>query len=167
MTLPLPTTAARTTPTQGLAAAAPVTAEPPTSDNTGNIGSWFRTDSSSDSTNGRSWCQLNYQDSWMGTAIPVGTMIDSMGGDSLAAMKAYCGLEIEATNPANGQTVTMYVVDGFDEAWVLTPGAMDMTIAAFTALNGFFDNNKDTVVQNMSWKFTGNRNPSYAYDASG
>jgi len=135
-------------------------------DNTGGIGSWFRTDSSSDSTDGTSWCQLKYQDSWMGTAIPVNEMINSFGGDSLAAMKAYCGLEIEATNPANGNVVTMYVVDGFDDAWVLTAASMDLTIAAFTALYGSFDDNKDTVVQNMSWRFTGNKNPAYEYGAS-
>jgi len=103
----------------------------------------------------------------MGTAIPVGTMIDAFGGDATAAMKGFCGLEIQALNPANGNVVTMYVVDGFDEAWVLTPSSMDLTIAAFTALYGSFDNNKDTVVKDMSWWFTGNRNSAYAYDASG
>jgi hypothetical protein len=32
------------------------------------IGSWFRTNNGQDDTNGRSWCQLNYQDDWLGFA---------------------------------------------------------------------------------------------------
>lgn len=32
---------------------------------------------------------------------------------------AYCGLELLATNPVNGAQVTLFVVDAFDDAWVL------------------------------------------------
>lgn len=33
------------------------------------IGSWYRTNQSSDDTNGQSWCRLYYDDTWMGFAV--------------------------------------------------------------------------------------------------
>lgn len=133
--------------------------------NTGAIGSWFRTDNSEDDTNGRSWCQTNYQDTWMGFAPSVDTMLSNFGGDLAKAATAYCGLEAKATDPATGNTALMYIVDGFADPWVLTPTSVDLTLAAFKALYGSNTDDKNIVIQNLQWEFTGNRMQAYGYNA--
>lgn len=132
--------------------------------NTG-IGSWFQTDSTRDDTDGTSWCQLKYQDTWMGFAPDVQTMLDNFGSSGNEAQKAYCGREAKFTDPTNGNTALGYIVDGFATEWVRTPGSVDMTVALFTALYGSFDDNKDTVIQNLQWEFTGNVNEAYTFNS--
>ena len=61
-------------------------------------------------------------------------MISSMGGDAKKAGAAYCGLEAIATNPSNGKSATIYIVDGFDPKWVRTAGSIDLTLAAVSLL---------------------------------
>lgn len=124
--------------------------------NSNAILSWFRTDSSSDSTNGMSWCQTKYQDDWLCFAPSVGTMLNEFGGDYTKAATAFCGREAIVTDPSNGKSITAFICDGFDDTWVRTPASLDLTVGAFTAIYGSFDNNKDTVVQGATWKFTGN-----------
>lgn len=132
--------------------------------NTG-IGSWFQTDSTRDDTDGTSWCQLKYQDSWMGFAPSVQTMLANFGNDYNKATSAYCGREAKATNPSNGKTALIYIVDGFAQQWVKTPGSIDLTVAAFTALYGSSTTNKDIVIQNLQWELTGNVNEAYTSKA--
>lgn len=134
-----------------------------TGTNTG-IGSWFRTDNSQDSTDGTSWCWTHYQDSWMGFAPDVATMLGNFGNSNQQAGAAYCGLEAKATNPNNGNTALIYIVDGFDPTWVRTPGSVDLTLAAFQALYGSTTSDKDIVIQNLQWELTGNRMSAYGFN---
>jgi hypothetical protein len=60
-------------------------------------------------------------------------MLNNFGGSTNTAGKAYCGREAKATNPANGKTALIYIVDGFDDKWVLSPGSIDLTMAAVSA----------------------------------
>ncbi|GAA5952701.1 hypothetical protein JCM8115_002325 [Rhodotorula mucilaginosa] len=134
--------------------------------NTGAIASWFHTNSGSDSTNGHSWCYTPYNDNTPGMAISYKTMVNAAGGDEMAARKMFCGLEAEVTTP-EGRTATLYVADAFDDTWVLTPTSIDVVYNAFAQLFGRTTDNKNDVVQNVSWKFTGNRNSRYAFNGEG
>merc|ERR1711939_792020 len=98
--------------------------------NTG-IGSWFRTNSGQDSTNGQSWCQTYYQDDWPCFAPSVGTMLSNFGGDYNKAATAYCGLEAKVTDPKTGNSITGFICDGFDDKWVKSAGSIDLTVGAF------------------------------------
>lgn len=128
------------------------------------IGSWFRTNNAGDSTNGRSWCGLQYQDNWLGFAPSVGTMLKEFSNAREKAGPQFCGLEAKATNPANGNTALIYLVDGFDDKWVLSPGSIDLTLGAFKALYGSETNDKNIVVKNLQWEFTGYRKTDYTYN---
>ena len=66
-----------------------------------------------------------YDNSTPGFAPDVTTMLNNFGGDYVAAGKAYCGLEAEFTAP-DGRTALLYIADGFDSKWVLTPGSVDI-----------------------------------------
>jgi len=82
-------------------------------------------------------------------------MLGNFNDDYETAAKAYCGREVKVTNPSNGNTLTAFICDGFDDKWVLSPGSIDLTVGAFTSLYGSFDNNKDTVISGVEWEFTG------------
>lgn len=99
----------------------------------------------------------------MGFAPSVGTMLKS--GDTATAGKLYCGREAKATNPKNGKTALIYIVDGFDDKWVKSAGSVDLTVAAFTALYGSFDGNKNTVIMDLEWEFTGNVKEEYTFNS--
>lgn len=75
------------------------------------IGSWFNTDSGTDSTNGHSWCGYPYDNETNGFAPDVSLMLSNFGGDYTKAATAYCGLEAVVTGK-DGRTATMYIVDG-------------------------------------------------------
>jgi len=126
------------------------------------IGSFFHTDSAQDSTNGMSWCQLRYTDTTNGFAPDVTVMLNDFGGDYEKATKAYCGLEAIVTTP-NGNSKTMYIVDGFDHQWVRTPGSIDIVKNDFVELYGKDTENKNDVIQGITWRLTGNRNDSYKF----
>ncbi|GAA5880301.1 hypothetical protein JCM16303_003887 [Sporobolomyces ruberrimus] len=134
--------------------------------NTGAIASWYHANSGQDSTNGNSWCYYPYNDDTPGMAISVGTMIKNFGGDAMAARKAYCGLEAIVTTP-DGAEHTLYVADGFDDAWVKTPTSIDVMYNSFTKLFGRATSNKNDVLTGVTWRFTGNRNERYAFDSTG
>lgn len=134
--------------------------------NTG-IGSWFRANNAGDDTNGHSWCGRPYDNNTPGFAPDVTTMLNNFGGDYVAAGVAYCGLEAEFTNPANGMTTKLFIADGFDSKWVLTPGSVDIMTGAFPLLYGKQTDNKQDVVQGLQWKFTGNRNPDLTFKGYG
>lgn len=134
--------------------------------NTNAIASWYHADSSTDSTNGHSWCYFPYNDNTPGIAISLKTMVNNFGGDAMAARKAYCGLEVEVTTPS-GTTSTLVVADAFDDAWVLTPTSIDVMYNAFTTLYGSATTNKNDVIKNVEWKFTGNRNSQYVFNGEG
>ncbi|GAA6005300.1 hypothetical protein JCM10207_002931 [Rhodosporidiobolus poonsookiae] len=130
------------------------------------IASWFRTNSAQDSTNGHSWCYFPYNDNVPGFAISLKTMLNDFGGDAFAAREAYCGLEAIVTAPS-GKSMTLVVADAFDDAWVRTPGSMDVVYNAFMKLNGYTTNDKNVVLQPVTWKFTGARNSRYKYNGVG
>ncbi|GAA5874700.1 hypothetical protein JCM16303_002956 [Sporobolomyces ruberrimus] len=134
--------------------------------NTGAIASWYRANSGQDSTNGNSWCYYPYNDDTPGFAISLKTMLDNFDGDAMAARKAYCGLEAIVKNP-DGTQLTLYVADAFDDAWVLTPNSIDVMYNSFSKLFGKVTTNKNDVVKNASWQFTGNRNARYAFHSVG
>ena len=52
-------------------------------------------------------------------------MLNNFGGDYLKAGPAYCGLEAEFETP-DGKKTTLFIADGFDSKWVLTPGSIDI-----------------------------------------
>ncbi|KAK4047144.1 hypothetical protein OIV83_005596 [Microbotryomycetes sp. JL201] len=132
-------------------------------ENDNAIVSWFRTNSAEDSTNGNSWCYRPYDDSIAGFAPDVSTMLNNFGGSNIEAGKAYCGLIAEFTLPS-GKTVELTLVDGFDSRWVRTPASVDVVINSFSDFSGFYPSSKDQVVQGVSWRFTGKRNPDYVFN---
>ena len=84
-------------------------------------------------------------------------MLNNFGGDYLKAGPAYCGLEAEFETP-DGKKITLFIADGFDSKWVLTPGSIDIVYNHFAKFLGRTTNNKNDVVQDVKWRFTGNRN---------
>ncbi|GAA5903454.1 hypothetical protein JCM6882_006552 [Rhodosporidiobolus microsporus] len=134
--------------------------------NTNAIASWFHTNAASDSTNGHSWCYFPYNDNVPGFAISLKTMLADFGGDATAAREAYCGLEAVVTTP-EGRSATLVVADAFDDTWVRTPTSMDVVYNAFSKLLGYTTNDKNVVIQNVSWKFNGKRNSQYKYNGVG
>ncbi|GAA5996996.1 uncharacterized protein JCM10292_006138 [Rhodotorula paludigena] len=134
--------------------------------NTGAIASWFHTNSAQDSTNGHSWCYFPYNDNTPGFAISLNTMMSDAGWDATKAREMYCGLEAVVTTPS-GKSLTLYVTDAFDDTWVRTPTSIDVVFNAFGRLLGYTTEDKNTVIQNVSWRFTGNRNNRYKYNGVG
>ncbi|GAA5983782.1 hypothetical protein JCM10908_005925 [Rhodotorula pacifica] len=134
--------------------------------NTNAIISWFYTDRSTDSTNGHSWCGYPYSDAVPGFAPSLNTMLSNFNWDYEAAATAYCGLEAVVTTP-DGRTATLYLADAFDDAWVRTASSIDVVIGAFPQLFGSWTTNKNDVVKDGSWYFTGNRNERYQFNGLG
>lgn len=56
--------------------------------------------------------------------------------------------------------------DAFDDTWVRTPTSIDVVFNAFGRLLGYTTEDKNTVIQNVSWRFTGNRNNRCALSLS-
>ncbi len=129
------------------------------------IGSWYNANSAQDSTNGRSWCEFPYTNDSPVFAPSVGTMRKNFGYNNAAAASAYCGLEAIVTT-SDGRSKTMYIGDGFDDAWVRTPGSIDIMHSAWNSIAGKSTNNKNDVLQ-VTWKLTGNRNDKYKYRGQG
>ncbi|BGP37117.1 hypothetical protein JCM10450v2_001025 [Rhodotorula kratochvilovae] len=135
--------------------------------NTGSIASWYKTNDPKDVTNGHSWCLYPYNDAVPGFAISLKTMLADFGGDANKARQAYCGLEAVVTTPS-GVSQTLYIADAFDDTWVRTPTSMDVIYNAFTKLNGGkATNDKNTVINGVTWRFTGNRSDKYKVGGSG
>ncbi|GAA5830670.1 hypothetical protein JCM11251_002554 [Rhodosporidiobolus azoricus] len=130
--------------------------------NTNAILSWYNTNSGTDSTNGRGWCEWNYNNNIPGFAPSLNTMLANFGYDSVKAKEAYCGLEAVVTT-ANGKSMTMYIVDAFDDSWVRTPSSLDLIHGAFNKLWGGSTDNKNDVFTGASWRLTGNRKNEYRY----
>ncbi|GAA5887835.1 hypothetical protein JCM5296_001783 [Sporobolomyces johnsonii] len=149
---------------QNALAAARVTGFPGT--NTNAIISWFHTNSTTDSTNGNSWCGFKYSDAVPGFAPSLATMLANFNGSYVAAATAYCGLEAVVTTP-DGRTATLYLADAFDDAWVRTPSSLDVVYGSFPLLFGSVTDNKNDVVKNATWYFTGARNERYKYKGLG
>ena len=47
--------------------------------------------------------------------------------------------------------------------WVRTPGSIDITKTFFASLFGKETDNKDDVIQGLTWKLTGNRKAEYGF----
>ena len=60
-----------------------------------------------------------------GFAPSVGTMLANFDWNYEAAAKAYCGLEAVVMTP-DGRNMTMYLADGFDVKWLITPTSLDI-----------------------------------------
>ncbi|GAA5967620.1 hypothetical protein JCM11641_005712 [Rhodosporidiobolus odoratus] len=144
--------------------AAGVTAFTGTNDNA--IISWFHTASSTDSTNGHSWCGYPYSDAVPGFAPSLATMLANFNGSYTDAATAFCGLEAIVTSP-NGLTTTLYIADAFDDTWVRTPASIDVVYGSFPLLFGSVTNNKNDVVKQGSWTLTGRRNERYKFKGLG
>jgi len=97
----------------------------------------------------------------------VTAMLSDFGNDISKAGGAYCGLEAKATNPETGATALIYIVDGFDSKWVKTPQSIDLTLGAFKALYGSTTDNKNVVIKDLQWEFTGNKKAEYSFNAGG
>ncbi|GAA5933398.1 hypothetical protein JCM3775_000678 [Rhodotorula graminis] len=138
-----------------------------TGTNTGAIVSWYHTNSATDSTNGHSWCLYPYDDNVPGFAVSLNTMLADFNGDENAARAAYCGLGATFTT-SNGVSQTLYIADAFDDQYVRTSTSADVIYNAFTKLNGGQQtNDKNVVLSNVSWRFTGSRNSRYAVNGAG
>lgn len=61
------------------------------------------------------------QDSVPGFAPSVGSMLGNFGESYEKAATAYCGLEA-SFETTDGKTALLVIADGFDDAWVLSPG---------------------------------------------
>ena len=101
-----------------------------------------------------------------GFAPSLKTMLSNFNWDYEAAAKAYCGLEAIVTTP-DGRTATLYLADAFDDTWVRTPSSIDVVIGSFAQLFGRETTNKNDVVKDGSWYFTGNRNERYKFKGLG
>ncbi|GAA5999812.1 hypothetical protein JCM10207_005922 [Rhodosporidiobolus poonsookiae] len=126
--------------------------------NTGGIASWYHTDSGTDSTNGRSWCEFPYDDTVPGFAPSLNTMLSSFDNDATATKTGLCGLEAKVYSPATGKTVDLIIADAFDDDWVLTPASIDVIYGSFAELFGESTDDKNDVVKDVWWTLTGGRN---------
>ncbi|GAA5864196.1 hypothetical protein JCM3774_001253 [Rhodotorula dairenensis] len=135
--------------------------------NTGAIASWYRSNNPRDSTNGRSWCQMPYNDAVPGFAPSLKTMLASFDQDSTAAKRAFCGLEAKVYSPATRKTVTLFIADAFDDKWVRTPASIDVMFDSFASLFGRTTHDKNDVVKDVSWRLTGKRNEQFTYEGVG
>ena len=136
------------------------------------IGSWFRGNNSQDSTNGHSWCGFPYKDSSPLFAVDITLMTNGTNANWPNSMwavygKEYCGLEAKVYNPATGVSMLMYVGDAFDHKWVRSPGSIDIMINSYASLVGYYPTNKQIIIPNVNWEFTGNRNPQFAFGGIG
>ncbi len=136
------------------------------------IGSWFRANNPIDSTNGNSWCGYPYKDSTPGFAPDL--LLMSNGTNAVwpdqgwyTAGRQYCGLEAKVYNPHTEQTVLLYVVDAFDHKWVKSPGSIDIMINSYAVLFGNYPVDKNLVIKDLQWQFTGNWNPRYKFLGAG
>lgn len=127
------------------------------------IGSWFRSNNPADSTNGHSWCGYPYTDDTPGFAPDILQMTDNNQISYEEAAGNYCGLEATVTNPDNGETMTLYIIDAFDHQWVLSPGSIDIMTNTFNQLVCQTVTDKNTVIHNVQWQLTGNKNDKYKF----
>ncbi|GAA5846564.1 hypothetical protein JCM9279_006744 [Rhodotorula babjevae] len=138
-----------------------------TGTNTGAIVSWYHTNSATDSTNGHSWCLYPYDDNVPGFAVSLSAMLADFNGDENAARAAYCGLGATFTT-SSGVSQTLYIADAFDDQYVRTSTSADVIYNAFTQVNGGRQtNDKNVVLKDVSWTFTGARNSRYAVNGAG
>ncbi|KAL4728169.1 hypothetical protein ACLX1H_004905 [Fusarium chlamydosporum] len=134
------------------------------------IGSWYRANAGSDSTTGTSWCGYKYSNGDPLFAVS----LKAMGGATWASnptawreqTRKYCGLEALVTDPSTGKSKLMYIGDAFDDAWVRSPGSIDIMIDAFSAIHGNPNGNKNNVINPVKWALTGNVNTQYAADGA-
>ncbi|KAJ3371318.1 hypothetical protein HDU91_005345 [Kappamyces sp. JEL0680] len=131
-----------------------------TSKMTNGIGSWYAASSGRDSTNGHSWCRFPYKDYSNGFAPSLRAM-----GNNDAGRNAYCGLE--AVVKINGVEKTMYIIDAFDDRWVITPGSIDIMAHAWEGFSSMKATNKADVYRNVEWRLTGRRNLKYRNNGPG
>ncbi|KAK5989389.1 hypothetical protein PT974_10908 [Cladobotryum mycophilum] len=129
------------------------------------IGSWYQANKASDHTNGKSWCGYSYANSDPLFAVS----LKAMGGATYskdpagwrAATRKYCGLEAKLTDPSTGKSTLVYIGDAFDDRFVRTPASIDIMLNSFIAVHGDPKGNKNIVIKDAHWEFTGNVNTKY------
>lgn len=136
------------------------------------IGSWFRAKHANDYTNGNSWCGYPYSDKTPGFAPDI--MVMTKGTNAVwpspnwkPSVAEYCGLEARVYNPDTGVSMLLYITDAFDHKWVKTPGSIDIMVEAFQKLTNYNPLDKNRVIKNVQWEFTGRRNPKYSIGGPG
>ncbi|KAI8819170.1 uncharacterized protein EV422DRAFT_621291 [Fimicolochytrium jonesii] len=136
------------------------------------IGSWFRANSKSDSTTGKSWCGYKYSDSTPGFAPDISQMTEWTNAvypnakwSKYASM--YCGREAQVTDPQTGKTSLLFITDAFDHQWVRSPGSIDIHLNAWRKLKNSQTNDKNTVIKPVNWHLTGRISAQYAFKGKG
>lgn len=134
-----------------------------------DIGSWFR--ANNDGTNGRSWCEFEYDDSMPIVAVPIDLMSSWKSGGRMDenAKKHYCGKElILKAKDVNGnwQQATAYIGDAFDQRWVRTKYSLDIMYDLFRQLRGEDQQDDKNIVfkkGDMEWWLTDGFNEKYSF----
>jgi hypothetical protein len=99
-----------------------------------------------------------------------GTNYNVVYPDPLWAPSAikYCGLEAWVYSPSTGVNMTLYVGDAFDHYWVKSPGSIDVMINPYRYLaQSPVVTDKNLVLKDVQWAFTGRRRLDYAFKARG
>ena len=122
------------------------------------IGSFYNTNKSGDDTNGRGWCEFQYNDQMPGFAPSVSAMA--------GRQQDYCGLEALVTDPKTGKKMLMYIVDGFVDQWLRTPRSIDIIYGAYAAIDTDPHGDKNQVIKGVQWELTGRRANEYVYKSS-
>lgn len=86
-------------------------------------------------------------------------MMANFGSSNEAAGKAYCGLEVLVKAP-NGRQLRAVVADAFANEWMANSASIDVIHGVFHNLLGYETNDKNVVVRDVSWQFTGKRHNS-------
>ncbi|KAJ3125174.1 hypothetical protein HK098_000548 [Nowakowskiella sp. JEL0407] len=142
------------------------------------IGSWFQANTKDSDTNGNSWCGYPYQDYTLGFSPDISRMT---GGKNyvwsaenkevadgwMRSATEYCGLEAIVTNPSNGISRTLYIVDAFDHKWVRSPGSIDIMYEEFQKLFGRPTSDHNDVIKDIKWTLTGKRSSKYSFKGPG
>lgn len=89
------------------------------------------------------------QDSVPAFAPSLKTMLSNFNDVYEDAGRAWCGLEAKFMAP-NGNEALLVIGDAFDDAWVLSPGSVDIIYESFAKLYGKETSNKEDVIKEVS-----------------
>ncbi|KAM0791078.1 hypothetical protein ACM66B_004369 [Microbotryomycetes sp. NB124-2] len=108
-------------------------------------------------------------------------MLSNFNNDYKTAATAYCGLEarffVSPQGHANDKElskderqkrrtkeVLLIVGDGFAEEWVKTPGSVDIVKKSFQEMFGKNTEDKNDVIMDLEWEFTGRQIKEYTFE---
>jgi len=127
------------------------------------MASWFQANIPRDRTNGIGWCGKPYNDHTLGFAPPMKLLSPSFATwysnpeQWKKDTAKWCGLEARVTNPQNGKSMLLYIVDAFEPKFVKTEYAIDVLLGPYSQLAGDPKGDKNKVIMNMQWELTGKR----------